>query len=137
MQLTSIHALFHNSHNAQVEGIYATLAELQVQYATVTDLTVIDAGLRNYFTQDSPGAVVRLNVTESEVFDMARATVNGMYQRMVYDQYLTALVGGVPFGNPVAQDFANSPNFFGQLPVGIQEHGLIGFHPEVDASISI
>jgi len=137
VQLTSIHALFHNSHNAQVDGIYATLAGLQLQYAGVTDLTKIDPGLRDFFTQDSPGAVVRLNVTESEVFDMARATVNSMYQRMVYDQYLTALVGGEPFGNPVAQDFANSPNFFGQLPVGIQEHGLNGFYPEVDVSISI
>ena len=137
VQLTSIHALFHNSHNAQVDGIYATLAELQSQHEGVTDLTKIDPGLRDFFTQDSPGGVVRLNVTESEVFDMARTTLNSMYQRMVYDQYLTALVGGVPFGNSVAQDFANSPSFFGQLPVGIQEHGLNGFYPEVDASISL
>jgi hypothetical protein len=137
VQLTSIHALFHNSHNAQVDGIYATLAELQIQHAGDTDLTVIDPGLRGFFTLVAPPEnpngtpVARLNVTESEVFDMARATLNGMYQRMVNDQYLTALVGGVPFGNPVAQDFANSPNFFSQLPVGIQEHGLNGFYPEV------
>ena len=137
VQLTSIHALFHNSHNAQVDGIYTTLAELQSQYATVRNLNEIDPGLRDFFTQDSPGGVVRLNVTVSEVFDMARTTLNSMYQRMVYDQYLTALVGGVPFGNTVAQDFANSPNFFGQLPVGIQEHGLNGFYSEVDASISL
>ena len=137
VQLTSIHALFHNSHNAQVDGIYTTLAELQSQYATVRNLNEIDPGLRDFFTQDSPGAVVRLNVTESEVFDMARTTLNSMYQRMVYDQYLTALVGGLPFGNPVAQDFANSPSFFGHLPVGIQEHGLNGLYPEVDASISL
>ena len=46
VQLTSIHALFHNSHNAQVDGIYATLAELQSQHEGVTDLTKIDPPAR-------------------------------------------------------------------------------------------
>jgi hypothetical protein len=135
--LTSIHAMFHHSHNAQVDGIYSTLSQLAAQYAGVTDLTQIDPGLRAFFTQDQPGGVVRLNVQESEVFDMARSVSNAMYQRMVYDQYLTALVGGVHFGNPVTQDFLNQPRFFQQLPVGIQEHGLNGFYPEVNAAISI
>ncbi len=137
--LTSIHSLFHSSHNALVDGIYASLAELQTQIASsgITSLDQIDAGLRPLFSQVTPGGPITMNVKESEVFEMARTTMNGMYQRMVFDQYLTALVGGVPFGNPVAQDFINQPAFFAPLPVGIQEHGLNGFYPEVNAAISV
>ena len=135
--LTSIQAIFHKSHNAQVDGIYASLAELEAQYGDATSLNTIEPGLRSFFRQDPNTGGISLSVTEGEVFAMARAVVNSMYQRMVYDQYLTALVGGLPFGNPVTQDFSNQPRFFGQLPVGIQEHGLNGFYPEVDASISI
>ena len=141
--LTSIHALFHNSHNEIVAGLRTALAGLQEQYGNVA-LDQIDPGLRSLFVSFTEVGVdgvsvttSRLNVLESELFDMSRAMVNSMYQRMVYDQYLTALVGGVPFGNFVAQDFANQPLFFGQLPVGIQEHGLNGFYPEVNAAISI
>ncbi|MCT0216106.1 hypothetical protein KQ298_07190 [Synechococcus sp. CS-1330] len=136
--LTSIHAIFHNSHNEIVDGLRTTLAGLQAQYLNVP-LDQIDPGLRSLFVSVTEAGVTtsKLQVFESELFDMSRAMVNSMYQRMVYDQYLTALVGGVPFGNFVSQDFANQPSFFGQLPVGIQEHGLNGFYPEVNAAISI
>ena len=117
--LTSIHALFHNSHNEVVAGIRTALAGLQEQYLNVP-LDQIDPGLRSLFVSVTEAGVTtsKLNVLESELFDMSRAMVNSMYQRMVYDQYLTALVGGVPFGNFVSQDFANQPRFFSQLPAG-------------------
>ena len=135
-QLSSIHAMFAQSHNHFVDSVRTSLVALDGQYTTATNLNNIPPGLRSMFVLGADNTA-QLNVTEAEVFQMARMAVNGYYQRMVYDQYLTALTGGIPFGNPVGQEFAQQPQFFEPLPAGLQEHGLNGFHPETTPSISL
>ena len=70
---------------------------------------------------------------------MARTVNNVAYQRMIYDQYVVHLAGGVHFGLSKSQDSELMPDTDKILAQDIManEHGFNGIHPEVNPAVSL
>jgi Ca2+-binding RTX toxin-like protein len=110
--LTAFHEVFHSQHNLIADQISAAINAANT-----------DADPANNIT----------NVSGEDIFQMARIVMGAQYQRMVFDQFMVAMTGGIATG--VADPPALLPN---GLPAGavVNEHGFLGWFPEVDASIS-
>ena len=128
-QLTAFHTSFANFHNNTVDAIIAALDQLPPTASATPGLEQLVALKENLGTQEGQQAV----------FDMARMVLNAGYQRMVYDQYVVALSGGIGFGITEAQDRALTPDSDKLLsqPLVINEHGFNGWQPEVRPSIGL
>jgi Ca2+-binding RTX toxin-like protein len=128
-QLAAFHTTFSNFHNNTVSAIEAALAALPANAAQTPGLEQLAALKANLDTEAGQQAV----------FDMARTVLNAAYQRMVYDQYVVGLAGGIPFGINAAQDAAlmPDPSRLTPQPLNVNEHGYNGFHPEVRPSIAL
>jgi Ca2+-binding RTX toxin-like protein len=108
--LTSFHQLFANSHNILADQIAAGFQQ-------------------NY---GNPGQAGAKFWNEETVFQAARIVMGAEYQRMVFDQYVTAIVGGIP-GSFVAPKAGTA----GAVPAVTLEPGLNGLHPNVNPNTSL
>jgi Ca2+-binding RTX toxin-like protein len=101
--LTAFHEVFHHQHNLIADQI---------------------AGVINAANSDGDSSNDFVNVTTEDIFQMSRIVMGAQYQRMVYDQFMVAMTGGIATG------VVQTPE------VVVNEHGFFGWFPEVDASIS-
>lgn len=101
--LTAFHEVFHNQHNLVADQI---------------------AGAINTANSDSDSSNDIPNVTTDDIFKMSRIVVGAQYQRMVFDQFMVAMTGGIATGISPAPGAV------------VNEHGFFGWFPEVNASIS-
>ncbi|MCP9824139.1 peroxidase family protein [Synechococcus sp. EJ6-Ellesmere] len=113
--LSAFHQMFAQNHNNHVEDITAAIAALNSDADPTNDI--------------GP-------VTSNEIFDIARIVQNGQYQRMVFDQYVLALAGGIPQGFPLNAAPVPADVLLGG-PLVLGEHGFLGWTPEVNGNISL
>ena len=128
-QLTAFHTAFANFHNNTVDAILAALDQLPADAASTPGLEQLAALKANLNSEAGQQAV----------FDMARTVLNAGYQRMVYDQYLVGLAGGIPFGITASQDASlmPDPSKLTPQPLTVNEHGFNGWQPEVRPSVAL
>ncbi|MEB3307686.1 MAG: peroxidase family protein [Cyanobacteriota bacterium] len=128
-QLAAFHTVFGRFHNDTVEAIIEGLDRLPESAATTPGLEELAALKQSLNTVEGQAAV----------FDMARTVLNAGYQRMVYDQYVVALAGGIPFGMSPDRADALMPdtNKITPQPINVNEHGYNGYQPEVRPSIGL
>jgi Ca2+-binding RTX toxin-like protein len=101
--LTAFHEVFHHQHNLIADQI---------------------AGVINAANSDGDSGNNLVNITTEDIFQMSRIVMGAQYQRMVYDQFMVAMTGGIATGVVQTPDTV------------VNEHGFFGWFPEVDASIS-
>jgi Ca2+-binding RTX toxin-like protein len=110
--LTAFHEVFHHQHNLIADQIAAAINTANT-----------DADPTNNIT----------NVSAEDIFQMARIVMGAQYQRMVFDQFMVAMTGGIATG--IADPAALLPDGLSDGAV-VNEHGFFGWFPEVNASIS-
>ncbi len=146
VQLSAISNVFAANHNNLAGQITDTLGRIRAQYSG--DDAEIPVGLENvvhlanghsFDVKNEAGEVIRTISNEQAIFDMARTVNNAAYQRMIYDQYVVHLAGGIHFGITSSQDKDLMPNKDQILPqdINVNEHGFNGVNPEVNPSVSL
>ena len=147
VQLAAISNVFSANHNALVDQVEASLDRILEQYS---DASEVPKGLENVWAlaqgnptfmvadPDEAGKEIELNRAQA-VFEIARTVNNAAYQRMIYDQYVVHLVGGIHFGYSPEQAKELMPDTDKLLPqdINMNEHGFSGVIPEVSPDVGL
>ena len=147
VQLAAISNVFSANHNALVDQVEASLARIKEQYADVDEapkglenVLALAQGDATFMVADPNEDGQKIEIDRAQaIFEMARTVNNAAYQRMIYDQYVVHLAGGIHFGISSEQGNELMPDTDKLMPqaIDMNEHGFGGVVPEVNPAVSL